>query len=321
MRVTPSTLILAALSLVLARLSGNRDVVFGAAFSGRSTELRDSGNIVGPFANNVPIRAIVNSASPIDEYLKQVHESLLEINSHQFAPLADVQSWSEVPWRHRLFESIVVIQNYEVDEAARRLGNEVAIEAFSAPIHTNFPLLVLVEPLQNWRVTLIYDQREVNDSRAAQWGRDLVNTLALISKGSPVSVGEIREQMSSAVVQAAQKTHLRAQPLAYLAPKTDMENSIAKIWREMLQLERISVEERLFDLGAHSLLVTRLHQRLREALKIELSLVELFQYPTIRSLARHLDADDDDTSSVQIKNRGQQQREALARLRRPSTKK
>ena len=55
----------------------------------------------------------------------------------------------------------MVVQNYEVDEAAHRLGDSVAISEFSGPIHTNFPLLVLVEPESSWRITLIYDRAQI----------------------------------------------------------------------------------------------------------------------------------------------------------------
>jgi len=90
-----------------------------------------------------------------------LHQGLLDLSPHQFASLDQIQSWSEIPWRDRLFDSIVVVQNYEIDADARRVGDHVTISDFSGPIHTNYPLLVLVEPHDAWRLSLIYDRREL----------------------------------------------------------------------------------------------------------------------------------------------------------------
>ena len=58
----------------------------------------------------------------------------------------EIQRVSEVPWRHRLFDSLVVFQNYLVDESARRFGGRINIEDFAGPIHTNYPITLLAEP-------------------------------------------------------------------------------------------------------------------------------------------------------------------------------
>ena len=83
-----------------------------------------------------------------------------------------VQEWSEVPWRFRLFESLVVFQNYVVDDAAWRLGN-VAIKDFVAPIRTNFPLTLVVVPGNELTLTLVYDTRKVDAYLAGQVMRDV----------------------------------------------------------------------------------------------------------------------------------------------------
>ncbi|HVR99815.1 MAG TPA: amino acid adenylation domain-containing protein [Thermoanaerobaculia bacterium] len=75
---------------------------------------------------------------------------------------------------------------------------------------------------------------------------------------------------------------------AYVEPESDLEQTIAGVWREVLGLEKVGVRHNFFDLGGHSLLLVRLHARLQEALGRELSLIELFNYPNVRALAEHL---------------------------------
>lgn len=74
----------------------------------------------------------------------------------------------------------------------------------------------------------------------------------------------------------------------YVAPRSELENLIAGVWREVLEVERVGVQDNFFNLGGHSLLLIRVNNRLRETLRTELPVVELFKYPTVSSLAEHL---------------------------------
>jgi amino acid adenylation domain-containing protein/non-ribosomal peptide synthase protein (TIGR01720 family) len=317
LQLTMSTLVQGAWALLLNRQSGATDVVFGAAFSGRPTDLRGVESIVGPFVNNVPVRVHVNSDSRTGEFLRQLHARLLELSPFQFTPLLEIQDCSEVPWQYRLFDSLVVFQNYQVDEAARRFGGHIDITEFTGPIHTNYPVLLLAEPGTALRLVLIYDRQRVAQATVERWGRDL----ALIMEQMPAffdrSIVELQALLSPPVVGTRPRQRMRAESQNYVPPQTEMEQAIAVVWQRMFGLERVSVEENLFDLGGHSLLLLQMHGRLRAALKEEFPIVTLFVHPTIRSLARHLGQA---TSSApengeQWRNRAQQQKEALTQWR------
>ena len=68
-------------------------------------------------------------------------------------------------------------------------------------------------------------------------------------------------------------------------PAGELESRIAGIWRELLNLDAVGVNDNFFEVGGHSLLAARMHRRLMEILGPDLTIVDLFQYPTIRSLA------------------------------------
>ncbi|WP_194972389.1 non-ribosomal peptide synthetase [Aquiflexum lacus] len=74
----------------------------------------------------------------------------------------------------------------------------------------------------------------------------------------------------------------------YEAPKTELENQIAKIWQKTLGLERIGVQDNFFVLGGHSLLAMKVIATIRSETGIELSIQEIFNFPTIRQLAEIL---------------------------------
>jgi len=77
--------------------------------------------------------------------------------------------------------------------------------------------------------------------------------------------------------------------LADIRPRNSVEESLAKIWREVLGRDRVSVCDNFFDLGGHSLLLIRVHARIRHELDANVAVVDLFRYPTIESMASWLD--------------------------------
>lgn len=74
----------------------------------------------------------------------------------------------------------------------------------------------------------------------------------------------------------------------FVAPKGGIEQSVATIWKDILQAEQIGADDNFFDFGGHSLQVVQVQNRLRETLGIEVPVLKLFQFPTIRTLAKFI---------------------------------
>ena len=102
----------------------------------------------------------------------------------------------------------------------------------------------------------------------------------------------------------------------YVMPETEAERIIATVWQEILQLEEVGINDNFFSMGGHSLLIVRVQAKLSEILDKEISLLELFKYPTIKELAQYLthqaDAEKAQASSSKaIYDRAIRQREAM----------
>lgn len=75
---------------------------------------------------------------------------------------------------------------------------------------------------------------------------------------------------------------------SYVPPQNELEQKVASIWEQVLQLEQPSVETPFFELGGTSIGIIQAHSKLQRELSIELPITALFQYVTIRQLAQHI---------------------------------
>ena len=71
----------------------------------------------------------------------------------------------------------------------------------------------------------------------------------------------------------------------FVAPRTSVEETIAQIWTEILDIPRVGIYDNFFELGGHSLLATQVVSRIRKTLKVDLPLRDIFDSPTVAELA------------------------------------
>ncbi len=94
-------------------------------------------------------------------------------------------------------------------------------------------------------------------------------------------------------------------------PRNELEEVIAREWQEALGVEQVGLNRNFFDLGAHSLMVAEVHMQLQQSLGREISLVDLFQFPTVSTLAAHLSGQ---TAASPISDRAQRRLAARQRV-------
>jgi amino acid adenylation domain-containing protein len=157
-QLTPNTWVQGAWSLLLSRYSNNDDVLFGVTVAGRPPELAGSDQMVGIFINSLPLRVKVNAEQDCISWLQQLLADNAEMRQFEFAPLVQVQRWSDVPRDSNLFNSLVVFENapLEVDQIEL---DEFSIDIYEDRVHTNFPITVVLYPGDRLGVRLSYDKQ------------------------------------------------------------------------------------------------------------------------------------------------------------------
>ncbi|GJD16875.1 non-ribosomal peptide synthetase [Rivularia sp. IAM M-261] len=98
--------------------------------------------------------------------------------------------------------------------------------------------------------------------------------------------------------------------ITYQAPQSQIEQQIAKLWQEVLHLDKVGIHDNFFDLGGNSLLMLQVNHKLRAILQREISVVTMFQNPTINSLAQYLSQKTEEKQAFDaLRERVQKQRE------------
>ena len=93
-----------------------------------------------------------------------------------------------------------------------------------------------------------------------------------------------------ALAEQARRAAVRS--AGYSRPRSEVERALVELWREVLGVEHVGIDDPFFELGGHSLLLAQVRAAIAVRLGRELTMVELFQHPTIRRLAARLAADE-----------------------------
>ena len=101
---------------------------------------------------------------------------------------------------------------------------------------------------------------------------------------------------------------------AYVAPRTIFEQNLAAIWAEALNLTTIGVNDNFFDLGGHSLLLTRVRNEIERRMGVSVPIIELFRYPTIEALSKFMgNAQSEAPALPQVQDRAELRRRSIQR--------
>ena len=287
LRCPLNAIVQAAWAVVLGERSGRTDVVFGATFAGRPAELDGVESMVGAFVNNLPVRVQLDETQPFDALVTALHTQLVTLAEHQHLPLREIQDATDVPLRAQLFESLLVFQNYTIDERAMTWTDDVRVRDFVAPVRTNYPLTLVVTPdASTLRIDAIHEAGLLADADAASLLDALQRTLIRVADTPTQSVRACRAALT---VPRVVPTPAPVRPTAQHPPVTALQRRIASVWERAFGVRDLDIDENFFDLGGHSLLLLRVHGELCRVLDRELSVVEVFGNPTIRKLAAALE--------------------------------
>ena len=163
-RVTINTLMQAAWALLLSHYTGQQVVTFGATVAGRPADLSGSDQILGLFINTLPVSIALKPERAIGEWLRDLQAQNLASREHEHTPLYEIQRWAG-QHRQGLFDTILVYENYPVDEAFKQnIPGGLVFSGVKAREATNYPMTVSI--IENDGFSLQYSYACENFSEA-----------------------------------------------------------------------------------------------------------------------------------------------------------
>jgi len=161
-QLTINTFAQAAWALVLRRLSGDRDVLFGVTVAGRPVELPEMQRTVGLFINSIALRVKMpedDQPLSVRQWLSGLLDSNMQLREYEYLPLVNIQENSELPKGQPLFDSLFVFENAPVEVSVLDRAQSLNATSDSGRTHTNFPLTAVCYPGDDLGLHLSYDQR------------------------------------------------------------------------------------------------------------------------------------------------------------------
>jgi non-ribosomal peptide synthetase component F len=114
--------------------------------------------MIGLFINTLPVRVQIERQVDIWHWLKQLQDQQSEARQYDYTPFVNILEWSEIPNGQELFESLLVFENYPIDEALKRGIRALKIEDVKVVEQTHYPLMVRIVQLEaGLSCTIVYD--------------------------------------------------------------------------------------------------------------------------------------------------------------------
>ncbi|NMX77852.1 non-ribosomal peptide synthetase [Pseudomonas sp. WS 5532] len=166
-QLTVNTFAQAAWALVLRRLSGDRDVLFGVTVAGRPVEMPEMQRTVGLFINSIALRVKLpedDQTCSVRQWLSGLLDSNMQLREYEYLPLVTIQEHSELPKGQPLFDSLFVFENAPVEVSVLDRAQSLNATSDSGRTHTNFPLTAVCYPGDDLGLHLSYDQRYFDET-------------------------------------------------------------------------------------------------------------------------------------------------------------
>ncbi|MGK9247896.1 amino acid adenylation domain-containing protein, partial [Inquilinus limosus] len=190
-RVTLNTVLQGGWALLLSRITGQRRVVFGATVSGRPAELRDAEALLGLFINTLPVAPALDPARSIGDWLRDLQAENAALREHEATPLYEIQGWAGQGGR-ALFDTILVVENYPVDQALReRDGKGLRFGQVANLETTNYALTLTVQAGGDLEIGWSWRRDAFDRNRIERLMRQLEALLRRLAEDAATPLGRI----------------------------------------------------------------------------------------------------------------------------------
>ena len=272
-------ILFAAFNLLLYQYSGQEDLIVCAPVSGRHRV--ETKKLIGYFSNLLPIRISLEQNPSFLELLARVSQVSLQVFEHQEMPLQLLAEALHLPGPV-LSQVMFALQNVPSRplEFAGISVTPLDIEEGIA----NFDLSLSIKTQADGLAAVLrYKTEMFQETTMTQFlarFQELLESLMIDPKQRVSDLARFPQKTPPQMASGAET--------AYVAPQTELEQKIALVWQDILQLEQIGIHANFFEIGGRSLAMVRVGQKLQTLLTRDVPIAALFERPTISGMAQYL---------------------------------
>ncbi|WP_248959191.1 non-ribosomal peptide synthetase [Sphaerisporangium perillae] len=286
--ITPNTLVQGLWGLLLGRLTGRADVVFGAVVSGRPPDVPGIETMVGMFMNTIPVRVRLDQAESFTALLARLQGEQARLLAHQSMKLGSIHRMAGLG---ELFDTVTTVENYPGGSTGRD-DAEIRLVKVGGRDSAHYPLR-LIAGMAGPRLQMELEYRTdlLTDEEARALGGWLVEAFTTVAAAPDLpleraAIPACPALASMAPAGPAQEGD-RTQGRRHRAgPREEI---LCGLYAEILGVPHVGPGDDFFALGGQSLSAVRLLSRVRAVFGAALPVRAIFESPTVAGLARRVE--------------------------------
>ncbi|MEU9185750.1 amino acid adenylation domain-containing protein [Streptomyces sp. NPDC048484] len=191
--VTLGTVVQSAWGLLIGRLTGRQDVVFGTTVSGRDAEVEGIESMVGLFINTLPTRFRWEPADTLVGLLGRLQDEQAALLDHQHLGLAEIQRVAGLAGSGELFDTLVVFENYPAADGLSDPSGRVRVTGHEFHDAVHYPLALIVKPGRRLDLRLKHHAQRLDAEAVRRLADRLTRILHALAAdpGQPVAALEL----------------------------------------------------------------------------------------------------------------------------------
>lgn len=298
--ITMNTLFQGIWSVLLSQYFDAEDVVFGTTVSGRSSGFPKIELMTGMLTNVIPVRANLLSQQDVFESFKNIQSQQQIARNHERFSIEELLENDENLNRGTLFDSLFVFENFPSSD---HVGSSLKMSGFTSGVSSTYPLTLIISTKNNITIDLLFDENIISKN-VSNWFIEQFGVLVekLLTDVNLKNI-DLRGALGSSVKSTGTtyiKGSLQTSKIEFVAPSTDMEVVLSKIWEQVLGVQNIGINDNFFAIGGKSLNAVKIFSKLSKEHEFKLPPTTLLEYPTIAEIAKLAAIENDDSDELKF---------------------
>lgn len=298
--ITINSMFQGAWALLLSQYFDKEDVVFGTTVSGRSSGFPKIDLMSGMFTNVIPVRAILTKNLLALDCFKKIQLQQQLARNHDRFTVEELLENKENFKGATLFDSLFVFENFPQHDIT---GSDLKMTDFISGISTTYPLTLIIRIDDDIKIDLIYDGNAIEEDIPTWLIENFRVCIEELLTKEDINVINLRKELNTAVQlnkPSKSEDNSISKKEEYIAPSTETESLLVKLWEEVFAIDDISINDNFFSLGGKSLIAVKMFARLSEKHSVKLPPTTLLEHPTIAEIGKLIDGGDNASDAMEF---------------------